>query len=182
MPVEADQESGDDVEFLARIGKRNKSLDSGYDSLESKQLGDFREHRRITQVETEHVVAEQAANVEKIPGAAAEIENPFGRRNIEFELANASNVDVDPTLEMKILRPVRARTFDRVTPPNLLELFSVDRLNDAIGLKWKPPFIKKSTSMIFSAGQSLAAEKFLDLVTEAHTNTSHDLARDRKFN
>lgn len=50
----------------------------------------------IVQVETKHIVAEVFANVEKITGATAEIENLKGRSAIEPNILCAFNVNSHP--------------------------------------------------------------------------------------
>jgi hypothetical protein len=80
-------------------------------------------------------MTEELRNIEKVSCAAAQIENPLGTRHVEFELANPSDVNCNPAIEIEIFRPVRAGICDRVLPANLFELDWIDCLNDALCLQ-----------------------------------------------
>mgnify|MGYP001792635875 CR=1 FL=1 len=41
-------------------------------------------------------MTEQAADIEEITGAAADIENPFARAEVEFEVADTPEIGLDP--------------------------------------------------------------------------------------
>ena len=107
--VEANHEGGNGIEFLAEVRERAKRLDSLNDAADTEQAGHFPEHWQAIQVEPNSGMSEELRNVEKVPDAAAEIENALGTRQVEFKLANPADVDTDPVIEIEIFRPVRAR-------------------------------------------------------------------------
>ena len=80
-------------------------------------------------------MTEELRDVEKVSCAAAQIENPFGTRHIEFELANSPDVDTDPAIEIEIFWPVRAWICYSVSPANLLETGWIDCLDDPLCLQ-----------------------------------------------
>jgi hypothetical protein len=80
-------------------------------------------------------MTEELRDVEKVPCAAAQIENALGTRHVEFKLANPPDVNSDPTVEIEIFRPVRAGICHRVSLANLFELDWIDCLNDALCLQ-----------------------------------------------
>jgi len=131
--VKANQEGGDEIEFFSEIGEGNKGQDTPDHAAYTQQSGDFSEHGNVVDVEAEHVVAEQLCDVGEIAGAAAEIENPLRTRQIELDLADAANVDVDPTIKIEILGPIFAGVFDPVLAMNRLELCGINCLDDAFG-------------------------------------------------
>jgi len=51
--VEANHESGDEVEFLAKIGQRPKSIDSLDYAANAEQTGNFPEHGQTVHIKAE---------------------------------------------------------------------------------------------------------------------------------
>ncbi len=116
MIVETDHKRGDEIEFSSEIGEGSKRLNARNNATDSEQACDFRKHREVIHVETKSLMPEQLRDVEKISCAATKIENALGAQQIEFNFANAANVDVDPAFEVEIFRPVFAWIFDSITP------------------------------------------------------------------
>jgi hypothetical protein len=133
--VEANHEGGDDIEFLSEARERMKRLDSLNYAAHAKQARDFPEHWQAIHVEASSGMTEQLRDVEKVPGAAAQIENAFGTRQVEFKLANPSDINSDPAIEIEIFRPVRAGICYGVSPANLLEASRIDCLDDPLCLQ-----------------------------------------------
>ncbi len=75
-------------------------------------------------------MTEQLGYVEEVACAATKIEDALWTRQIEFDLANSTNIDSNPTIEIEILWPVCAGIGDRVTLANLLELNRIDCFDD----------------------------------------------------
>jgi len=133
--VEANHESGNDVEFLSETRQGTKGLDLLNDAADTEQARNFPEHCHTIDVEANSGMTEELRDVEKVPCAAAQIENALGTRHVEFKLANPPDVNSDPTVEIEIFRPVRAGICHRVSPTNLFELDWIDCLNDALCLQ-----------------------------------------------
>jgi len=133
--VEANHERGDDIEFLTDVWERTKRFDSLNDPVDTEEACDFPEHRQTIHVETNSGMTEKLRDVEKVSCAAAQIENALGTRQVEFKLANPPDVNSDPTIEIEIFRPVRARICYDVPPANLLEASRIDCLNDPLCLQ-----------------------------------------------
>jgi len=92
-------------------------------------------------------VTEQLGYVEKISCAAAKIEDTLGTRKIEFHLANSSNIDSDPPIEIEIFRPVCAGICDRVSLANLVESNRIDRFDNPFFIQRESTGSEKSERM-----------------------------------
>ncbi len=119
--VEANHESGNDIEFLSETRQRTKRLDLLNNAADTEQARDFPEHGQAIHVEANSGMTEELRDVEKVSCAAAQIENALGTRHVEFKLANPPDVNSDPTIEIEIFRPVRAGICYRVSLANLFE-------------------------------------------------------------
>src|SRR5882757_3732316 len=128
----ANHESGDDVEFLSETRQRTKGLDLLNDAADTEQAHNFPEHCHTIDVEANSGMTEELRDVEKVPCAAAQIENALGTRHVEFKLANPPDVNSDPTIEIEIFRPVRAGICYGVSPVNLLEASRIECLDDPL--------------------------------------------------
>src|SRR6266576_1733056 len=133
--VEANHERGNDIELLSETWQGAKRFDSLNDPVDTEEACDFPEHRQTIHVETNSGMTEKLRDVEKVSCAAAQIENALGTRQVEFKLANPPDVNSDPTIEIEIFRPVRARICYDVPPANLLEASRIDCLNDPLCLQ-----------------------------------------------
>src|SRR5438046_10154065 len=96
------------------MGKRSKSRNPRDNATNSDQPCDFRKHRQVIQIETKSLMSEQLRDMQKISGTTAKIENAFWPRQIEFNFANAANIDLNPAFKIQIFRPVFAWIFDGV--------------------------------------------------------------------
>src|SRR6476660_9424860 len=135
MIVEANHESGNDVEFLSETRQGTKGLDLLNDAADTEHARNFPEHCHTIDVEANSGMTEELRDVEKVPCAAAQIENALGTRHVEFKLANPPDVNSDPTVEIEIFRPVRAGICHRVSPANLLEASRIECLDDPLCLQ-----------------------------------------------
>src|SRR6476646_2677103 len=137
MIVKANHESGNHVEFLSETRQRPKRLDSLNNAADTEQTRDFPEHRQTIHVEANSGMTEKLCDVKKVSCAAAQIENTLGTRHVEFKLANPPDVNSDPTIEIEIFRPVRARICYEVSLANLSEASRIDCLDNPLGLQLK---------------------------------------------
>ena len=92
--------------------------------------------------------------------ATAKIEYPLRWRDIELEPLNSMNVDVDPAIEFKILRPIFAGMFDLVACPYLLKLFAIDRFEDPGAIERGAALLARTVEMLSRAFEGLAAQEF----------------------
>ena len=69
---------------------------------------------------------EQFVDIEKIPGAAAEIENARTRGIIGSQLTHPLQIDSDPMFEIEIFGRRIAWIVHRVFPPDFFEALGVD--------------------------------------------------------
>src|SRR5260370_23161606 len=125
MIVETDHERGDKIEFSSEIGEGSKGLNARNNATDTEQACDFRKHREVIHIETKSLVPEQLCDVQKIPCAAAKVEDALAAQQIEFNFANPANVDVDPAFEVEILRPVFASIFDSVALAPFLDIWAI---------------------------------------------------------
>ena len=110
-------------------------------------------------------MTQQLGYVEEISCAAAQIEDAFGTRQIEFDLANPANIDSDPTVEIEIFRPVCAGIGHRVTLANLREPNRIDRFNDPVFIQREPATSEKPERMFPRADQAPAIYKLPDFMS-----------------
>src|SRR5206468_5123398 len=108
--------------------------------------------RQVIHIETKSLMPEQLCDMQKIPGAAAKIENALWPRQIEFNFANPANVDLNPAVKIEIFRPVFAWIFDGVALADLLKIGPINCFNNSSGLEWNPRFVKKPARMFSCAG------------------------------
>ena len=152
MIIETDHKRGDEIEFTFEIGQGSKRFNARNNATDSEQACDFRKHREVIHVETKSLMSEQLRDMQKISSAAAKIENALGPQQIEFNFANAANVNVDPALEVEIFRPVFAGICDSVTLANLLKIRPINRFNNPDGFEWEPGSMEKPSRMFSCAG------------------------------
>ena len=169
--VKTNHESGDEVEFFSQIGQWDERLHAPDHASHPQHPRAFAEHGKIVEIKADDFVSEQLRDVGEVPGAAAEIENAFfARDKIEFDVADAANVDVDPTGKIEIFRPIFARIVDRVAVMNLLELLAIDRVDDCVRfeLDGNAPSEDETTEMASGAAEGTAAGQFRYFVGKAH--------------
>jgi hypothetical protein len=180
MIVEANHEGGNDIELLTEVRERMKRLNSLNDAADTEQAGDFPEHWQTIHVEANSRMTEELGDVEEVSCATAQIENLLGTREIEFKLANPSNVDSDPTIEIEIFRPVRARICYGVSPANLLETSRINCRDDALSLQPKALRSYQSKRMFSRASQAPPVDQFSHFMAQLHS--SHLVAKRNNFN
>jgi hypothetical protein len=173
--VEANHESRNDVEFLPKIGQWPKGIDSLDDTANSEQPRNFPKHRQTIHIKTESGMPQQLSYVEKISCPAAKIEDALGTGQIEFNLPNSTNVDPNPAIEIKILRPVCAGVAYRISHANLLESDRIDCLDDPLLIKRKSSRSEKSERVFSRADQASTINKLAYFVSKSHLKIDHSL-------
>ncbi len=130
--IEADQIGGDEIKFAIELWQWLKRLDPRDGAGDAQKLGQLAKHRKIIDIEPEDFVPEQFVDVEKISGAAAEIENAGGRSIVETQLSYALQIDSNPILEIEVFRWRIAGIVDCILAPNLFEPVRVDRFDNSV--------------------------------------------------
>ena len=95
-PMKTNPVACDEIEFFAEIGQGNTRLDSPNNSRHVEVFRHRPEERIIVEIETQTAVSEELADIEKISGTGAEVENAQRRRTIEPEILGTTDIDVDP--------------------------------------------------------------------------------------
>ena len=178
--VKANHESGNEIEFLSEAGEGTKRLNLLNDTAHIEQTRDFPEHRQPIHVEANSGMAEELCDVKKISGAAAEVENSLGPRQIEFELANPADVNSDPTVEIEILGPIRAGICHSVSSANLLKRDWIDRLDNTLCLQREPIRAQYPEGVFPGTRETPAVYQFLNFMAKSHN--SHLVAKQDNFN
>ncbi len=111
---------------------------------------------------------EQFVDVEKISGAAAEIENARARSIVETQLAHALQIDSNPMLKIEIFRWRIAGIVDGILPANSFKAIRVDRLDNRVGADagGEPAIAYDCTSVTPCTFKSFAVEQFSKFLGE----------------
>ncbi len=170
MIVEADHVSRHHIELRAKRGQWDVAFDPPYHARHAKEICDFGEHRGFADVETEDVVAKPLADVKKVTGAAADIENALAEAEVEFEVAHAPDVRFHPTSQLQVFLWRITWFRDGMPLVNRAEFLFVDAGDDPLRIdtEHKPPREEKSAGMAPHAGEQARVGKLLDLLSETH--------------
>jgi hypothetical protein len=120
-------------------------------------------------------MTEQLRNVEEVSCAAAEIQNPFRSRQIEFKLTDPADIDFNPTFEIEIFRPVRAGICNSVSLTNLLERSWIDCFDHPFCIKREAISSQQPERMFSRAGEATAIYKLSYFVAKSHPTIDHSL-------
>src|SRR5438874_12933438 len=83
--VKTNHERGNDIEFFTELWERTKRLDLLNDAADTEQARNFPEHCHTIDVEANSGMTEELRDIEKVPCAAAQIENALGTRHVELK-------------------------------------------------------------------------------------------------
>jgi len=150
-----------------------KSVDSLDDTVNAQQARNFPEHGQTIHIETDSRMTEQLCDVEEISRAAAKIEDTPRTRQIELDLANPSNVDSHPTIEIEIFWPVGAGICHCVTLTNPFETNWIDCLNNSLFTKREATGSEKPERMFPRAGKAAAIYKLSYFMSKSHLKMNH---------
>ena len=120
-------------------------------------------------------MTQQLGYVEEISCAAAQIEDAFGTRQIEFDLANPANIDSDPAVEIEIFWPVCAGIGHHVALANLRETNRIDCFDNPFFIKREPAGSEKPERMFPRAGEAPAIYKLSNFMSKSHLKMNHTL-------
>ena len=102
-----------EIELFAEVRQRLAGIDSRNDAANAEELGRPAEKRFVIRIEPETFVAKDPAEIEKITGAAAEIQDVERRRAIKPEVLYALYVNAYPVggvlvgIDLSRIRPIR---------------------------------------------------------------------------
>src|SRR5207248_813752 len=172
---------------FAEVGQGNKCFDSPDNATHTERFGALGEHRQPVDIEAEHVVAEQLGDVSEIARAAADIEDAFARGDIEAGIADALDVDVDPTGEIEILRPIfTSGIIHAPAVVHFLELRAVDRCDNRVRFEFhrQTPVEHPVTDALTGAAECAPAHDLRHFFRKTHRRTGYIavLAGRRNFN
>ena len=89
---------GNEIELLAQIRQRRLCIDSSDHATNAEELSHPAEKRFVIGIEPQTFVAEQSAEIEKVSGAAAEIQDVEWPRAIKPEILYAFYVNANPVI------------------------------------------------------------------------------------
>ena len=111
--METDTVAGDEIKLLSKIRQRCLRMNSCDNTAHAEELCGAAKEGFVARIEPESFVTEKPTEVEKVTGAAAEIENLKRSRAIEPKVLHALHVDADPVrcvfigVDSSRIRPVR---------------------------------------------------------------------------
>src|SRR5205809_4953390 len=109
------------------------------------------EERHVVGIEDENLVAEALADVEKITGAAAKIDNPDWWRAIDPKILGTLDIDLDPVNNIfEAVDPRRAWPIG-ILLPQLLELRAIQCFQNALFVDG----MRSATEMFERAGEEI---------------------------
>lgn len=157
-PVKAGEVAGDEIKFLRGAGEWNEGSDAMNDTLNSQQRQNIAKDFLLIEIETNALVPEMTSNVEKIAGAAAEIEKALRRRPIQRQILRAFDVAFDPELHLgpTIHFASRARIFPAQLRPGRIALQRLKKSRRIDGMK-------KTRHLLARAGDDLWIDQLLQL-------------------
>src|SRR5262249_21346 len=101
--------------------------------------------------------------------------NTLGTGQIEFDLANSTNVDSDPTVEIEIFWPVCSGIGYGITLANLRKTSRIDCFDDPFFVEREPASSKESERMFPRADQAPAVYKLSYFMPKSHLKIDHTL-------
>ena len=179
MIVETNHVRGDEIEFFSEIGQGNKSAHAPDDALNAEHRNRFVEHRHVVDIQTNGVVSQQFADVEKISAARSDIENAAATAEIELKIANSLQVGFEPGRQIEIFGRRVARIIHAITRPYFFKLLAIDGFDDRVRAETfgDPLLQKKTPQTMIGAFEGGTSKKFSDFVREAHAGMSRFVVR-----
>ena len=156
--------ASDEIEFFSEIGQRSLRVDPRDNAMDSEKLSCSAKERFIIRIKPEAFMAEEPAEVEKITGAAAKIENLERRRAIEPKILHALDVYADPVSGVFVgVNPSRIRSI-RITLAQTLQFGAVNRGQDPSRIYGMSP----ATSMFPQALRCVARPELFEFLRNPH--------------
>ena len=111
--MKTDPVAGDEIEFSCNVRQRCLRTDAANHAANTEELCRPAEERFLISIEAESFVPEELAEIEKITGAAAKIENVQRWRTVQPKVLHTLDVYVDPVsgifigIDLPCIGPVR---------------------------------------------------------------------------
>ncbi len=172
--IKTNQMRRDEIKLALEFWQRPECIDARDDSRHFEKLGQFPKHWERIHVEPKHFVVERFADVEKITGAAADIEDTARRRVIELELARALHVDAHPLAQVEVFRRrIRRGGWIGILAANFLEALRIDRFDDRAGghARGEASVAQKRAGVARDAIKRFAVDDFSDLLRETQAGS-----------
>src|SRR6516225_71225 len=128
VSVETDCKRGDQIKTGRKSRQRHIGVDVPDNAPQTEKLERLEIEGRPIQIQSEPIVAEAPANVEKISRSAAEIEDPRRPASIEMQLLGLLDREPQPPFFVDVLLPGLCLTFDSVFYTEPLEFGLVQAL------------------------------------------------------
>ena len=153
-----------EIELFAQIRQRLPRIDSRDDAANAEELGRTAEKRFVIRIEPETLVAKHPAEIEKITGAAAEIQDVERRRAIKPEVLYPFYVNAYPVVgvlvgvDLSRVRPIR------VMFAQSYQLRSINRGEDAS----RTHRVRPTASVFQQAFRRVAGKELLKFLRKSH--------------
>ena len=95
-PVKTDAMTSDEIEFFPKIRQRRLRIDSRNEPANAEELCRAAPKWVVVRIQAESFVTKETAEIEKITGATAQVENVKWRRAVEPQILDVLDVDADP--------------------------------------------------------------------------------------
>jgi hypothetical protein len=165
--MKTDPMCGNEVELFAQIWQRCLRVDSRDDTVNAEELGRAAEKRFVIGIEPETVVAKQAAEIQKITRAAAQIQDVEWPRPIKPEVLQALYVNANPIVCVLICIDLsRVRTVGIIFAQS-----HQFRLIDRVENTSRTYRVRPAASMLPQTFRRVAGKEFLKFLRRTHDET-----------
>ncbi len=164
------------VEFSSEIGQGNLTVDLRDHAAHVEELGQSAKNRFLVAIETDALMPEQTADVEKISRAAAKIENAQRPCAIEPKVLHPLHVHADPVISVLV-----GVDLSRIRPPRTLlaqadKFILVDRGEDSAAV-----YRMQCSRRVFpETGKDFGREELLNFSREPHGEKDADKSATNK--
>ncbi len=159
--------TSDEIELLSEIRQRRLRIDSRDDSANPEELCRAAPKWVVVRVQAESFVAKETAEVKKVPGATAQVENVKWRRAIEPEVLDVLDVNADPVrcvfvgVDSSRVGPVR------IVSAQPFQFRLINRGEDPSRANGMSP----AADVLPQALQSVERKQFLEFARKSHGET-----------
>jgi len=171
--MKTDAMRSNEVEFFAEVRQRGLCIDARDDAANAKQLGRAAEERFVIGIQSETFVAEKSAEVEKITGSAAKIQDVERRRAVKPEVLRTLYIDANPVvgvlvrIDLSRVRPIGIKLAQSY------QFRSINRGEDASRTYGMRP----TTNMLPQALCRVAGKELLEFLRKSHDKMMQRSAR-----
>ena len=157
----------DEIEFFSEIGQRRVRIDSSHDATNAEKFCRAAEKRFVIGIEPQTFVAEQTAEIEKITGAAAEIQDVERPRPIKPEVLHALYVNANPVVGVLIGVDLSRVRSIRIMFAQSYQFRLINRRENAS----RAYRVRPAANMLPQTFRRVAGKKLLKFLRESHGKT-----------